>query len=210
MRLSISITILSLLFIRLTRPRAHAIDYLYKLENSYFIVFFGDPITNPKDWKIEKLESICNDNRTITYGVVQPGQDVEKGVPMVRPMDLNGYYVTLKKLKKIDKKIEKSYERTRLVGGEILLSIRGTVGPVGIASPQLQNANVSRGIAVIEPNSELKAEYLLCLFKNLRYQELLISKSKGIALKQINLRDLRQIDIMVPPISEQMKFVHFF
>ena len=76
----------------------HDLDELIK---SIFNDTFGEPISNPKGWDVDILENIVSDDCPITYGIVQPGDDVNEGIPVVRPVDLIGTYVNKTFLKKV-------------------------------------------------------------------------------------------------------------
>jgi len=192
------------------RLRAEADALTQELVQSVFLEMFGDPVTNPMGWDTAKIIDLVDPHHPITYGIVQPGEDVDEGISMVRPVDLINNYVSSSGIKKVNPKIEKNYPRSRLQGGELLVSVRGTLGPVSIALNDLSGANISRGIAIIAPNNRIIVEYLLFLFKNERFSQKMLNASKGIALKQLNLEDLKELQIPVPPIEVQNKFKRFF
>lgn len=176
------------------------------LLQSVFYEMFGDPMRNERGWDLTAVQNVVQNDRDITYGIVQPGDDTEGGIPTVRPMDLLKNYIYPHGLKRVDPQIERSYPRSRLTGGELLLSIRGTLGLVAIASNEMKNANISRGIAVIAPNSMCKVEFLLFLFKHDKIQQKIVNESKGIALQGFNLVDLRKMQIPLPPLALQQQF----
>ena len=110
---------------------------------------FGDPVSNPKGWGILRFDELVADDCPLTYGIVQPGDEFENGIPCVRPVDLKMQYVNLSDLKRIDPEISSKFKRTILKGGEILLSVRGSVGVISIAGESLKDSNVTRGIVPI-------------------------------------------------------------
>ncbi|QHE77033.1 restriction endonuclease subunit S [Hydrogenophaga sp. PBL-H3] len=62
------------------------------------------------------LEEVAEPGCSLSYGIVQPGEEVADGLPVVRPVDLNEGVVTLDGLKRIDPALAKSYDRTTLKG----------------------------------------------------------------------------------------------
>jgi type I restriction enzyme, S subunit len=180
-------------------------DYL----NSVFLKMFGNPLINPKNWKTFSLEELCCEKRRITYGIVQPGNSVQFGVPIVRSLDLLDDYVSSTGLKKIDAKIEALSPRSRIKGGELLVSVRGTIGPVAIAPTELRGSNVSRGVAILDPISTVKVEYLFGLFRLPIFRKYLDSFAKGITLRQLNLITLRSLKIPKPPLELQEEYADF-
>jgi len=189
------------------RQRQEADALTGALLQSVFLEMFGDPVRNEKGWEVKAVEEICETSRPITYGIVQPGEETDDGIPIVRPSDLLDTYVNNNiGLKKVDPKIESEYPRSRLKGGEFLISVRGTMGPMSIAGPDLADANLSRGVALVAPNSTCCSEYLLFLFKNPTMQQVVVDTSKGIGLKQFNLIDLKKMQIPLPPLALQQQF----
>ena len=63
---------------------------------------FGSKSSGDK-WPIKYLSEIVDPNCPISYGIVQPGDELEDGVPIVRPVDLNSnYYVSLEESTNVD------------------------------------------------------------------------------------------------------------
>lgn len=175
------------------------------LAQSIFLDMFGDPVTNPKGWKVSTLENIVAKDCPITYGIVQPGDEVEDGVPVVRPVDLTGTYIKRLMLKKVSQDISNSYRRTILKGDEILICVRGTTGIVSFATEELKGCNVTRGIVPLSFDKQNQWFMFWCI-KSTGMNGLIQKLTRGATLKQINIKDLRQLPIPVPPIELQKKF----
>jgi len=176
------------------------------LAQSIFYDMFGDPVTNEKGWEVKRLENVVSDNCSISYGIVQPGDDVENGVPVVRPIDLVNRIVKCKGLKVVEKSISDSYKRTILNGNELLLCVRGTTGVMSFASSDLKGCNVTRGITPLSFNERVEKQYVYYLFKSSFIQSIIAEKTRGIALKQINMKDVRELPILIPPLPLQQSF----
>jgi len=177
-----------------------------KLAQSIFYDMFGDPMENSRKWIVAKLEDVVSENCSISYGIVQPGDDVENGIPVVRPVDLISSMVYKSGLKVIDKAISDSYKRTILKGNEILFCVRGTTGIMSFASEELKGCNVTRGITPLEFGNSIDKYYAYYLLKTPYLQSIIAEKTNGIALKQINMRDVRLLPIMLPPLGLQQQF----
>lgn len=167
---------------------------------------FGDPVENDKGWEVKKLEEIVSDECPISYGIVQPGDGVENGIPVVRPVDMTHTFVYRQGLKQTTKEISNSYKRTILKGNEILLCVRGTTGLVSLATDELKGCNVTRGVAPIECNAQNDRWFVYFQFLTNAIQQYIAEYTKGIALKQINMKDVREIPFIVPPLSLQQSF----
>ena len=179
---------------------------LDKLAQSIFYDMFGDPVTNEKGWNISPLENIVSDNCTISYGIVQPGEEVEDGIPVVRPVDMVNSIVYKKGLKVIDKSISDSYKRTLLEGGELLFCVRGTTGIMSFAADELKGCNVTRGITPLSFNNNTNKYYVYYFLSTSFMKAVIAERTRGIALKQINMKDVRLLPIYCPPLSLQQEF----
>ena len=178
---------------------------LDNLAQSIFYDMFGDPVTNEKGWEVKKLENVVSKDCPISYGIVQPGENVIDGIPIVRPVDLTDTFVRLNELKKTNNEISNAYKRTILRGDELLICVRGTTGLSALATKDLKGCNVTRGIVPLffDENNRwfiyllLKQKSMLKIIRDLTY---------GIALKQINIKELRALPIPLPPLSLQQLF----
>jgi type I restriction enzyme S subunit len=158
------------------------------------------------NFETDTLENLVHEDCPLTYGIVQPGEEVNSGVPVVRPVDQKNEYIGLEGLKLIDSSISEKFSRSVLKGGEILLCVRGTTGLLSIAKEELKGANVTRGITPIWFSEEFNTQFAYHLLKSERVQRVIQKKTYGATLQQINLRDLRQIDLIKPPIELQDRF----
>jgi restriction endonuclease S subunit len=142
-------------------------------------------------------------HRPICYGVLKPGERDPEGVPLVRITDIKSNKLDEEHLYLISPALHQEFRRSQLRGGEVLLSIQGTIGRTAICPPHLAGANVSRTIAVIDPDSRCLADYL-------RYW-LLSQDGKfpvgGSTRASLNIGALRRLRVPVPPLEEQERIV---
>jgi type I restriction enzyme S subunit len=155
-------------------------------------------------WEEKCLEDLADEKCTLSYGIVQPGEEYSDGLPIIRPTDLTSRFIGLKGLKKINPKLADGYKRTKLIGDELLLCVRGSTGVVSVSLKELRGANVTRGIVPIRFNSEIiNQEFGYYLLISNYIQKQIKAKTYGAALMQINIRDLRKILAPFPSIKEQ-------
>ncbi len=179
---------------------------------SQFIEKIGDSRSNPKGWDIYTLRELVVPSCPISYGIVQPGEDIEEGgVPIVRPVDLDDtHWVTAKGLKRTTKEISDAYRRTILDGNELLLCVRGTTGLVGLATEELKGCNVTRGITPLSFNERVDRVFMLCMFLSDGIQEFISDNTIGSALRAINMAVIREMKFPVPPIDIQRSFASLY
>lgn len=160
-------------------------------------------------WNVSDLSDVVASNCSLSYGIVQPGEDREDGLPIVRPTDLGRKIITPTGLKRIDPSRADSYSRTTLKGADLLLCVRGTTGTLSIASEALAGANVTRGIVPIRFNEDIIDQgfgYYALISPFVQAQ--IAEATYGAALMQINIRDLRKLKIRFPSIEDQASILH--
>lgn len=162
----------------------------------------------PDQTKDILLENCVHPECSLSYGIVQPGNEFENGIPVVRPVDLTEKIVHKDNLKKVNPEISNSYKRTILRGGEILLCVRGTTGVVSFAGDDLKNCNVTRGIVPLFFKEGINAKYMYHLFHSKDVINQITNKTQGAALQQINISDLKKIKITIPKETEQARIVN--
>lgn len=182
------------------------LNELDNLAQSLFYEMFGDPITNEKGWDSDVLENVVANDCSISYGIVQPGDDIIDGVPVVRPVDLVTNVVEREGLKRVAKNISDSYRRTILKGGEILLCVRGTTGVMSFASDGLVGCNVTRGITPLFFDNKINRYYAFCYLNSKYIQDIIADNTRGATLKQINMKDVRMLPMLIPPLELQQQF----
>ena len=163
-------------------------------------VFHGQGV----GWNVIAFEDAVDDACTLSYGIVQPGDEYAGGLPIVRPTDLGAKIIEIEGLKRIDPGLANSYRRTTLRGGDLLLCVRGTTGQISIASSNLTGANVTRGIVpIFFERSVVSQELGYYLMRSGAVQSQIRERTYGTALQQINIGDLRNLKLPIPPKTEQ-------
>lgn len=160
----------------------------------------------PDGWSYIPLEQLAQKN-SVTYGVVQPGSHCESGVPIVRVNNFTDGRIELADVMRIAPEIESKYGRTRLEGGEVLLTVVGSVGQVAVVPEQLKGFNVARAVAVIHPTHEVEPQWLALCLRSPLSQHLLTSRANTTVQTTINLKDLRALPVPIPPAPEREKLI---
>ena len=175
-----------------------------------FVEMFGDPVDNPMNWKKKKLKDIVTEDCTISYGIVQTGEEQREGIPVFRPVDIVNHTPKVEELKKTTEFISDRYKKTLLKGHELLITVRANIADTFIADKEFMGCNVGRGIVPIRTQEDImRLEFLKCLIDNRHLNDILKSKAKGITLIQLNMEDLRNVELIIPPIDLQIDYLKY-
>lgn len=160
----------------------------------------------PKHWGSSPLDDLINKSRPICYGVLKPGPNTADGIPLVRITDIQGGVLGTEGLYRITPGLDMEFKRSKLEGGELLLSIQGTIGRVAIAGPELQGANISRTIARISlDSSKILPEFVYHWMMSQAGQDALFGLISGTTRSSLNIGTLRKLPVPVPPLNEQRR-----
>lgn len=202
------VSILDESFAAIAKVKANAEQNLNNAKELFESYLQGVFENKGEGWEEKFLEEVADEKCTLSYGIVQPGDEYTNGLPVIRPTDLTSRFISLNGLKRIDPKLADGYKRTKLIGDELLLCVRGTTGVVSIATTELKDANVTRGIVPIRFNSKIiNQEFGYYLLISNYIQKQIRAKTYGAALTQINIGDLRKIYTPYPSLKAQQAIV---
>jgi type I restriction enzyme S subunit len=149
------------------------------------------------------LDSAIEQGRPICYGILMPGLGVENGIPVVKVRDFPDGYIREGDLLQTTPEIEAPYKRSRLKTGDLLISIRGTIGRMAEVPLSLNGANITQDTARLSISPEHNRGYLRAVLESRFVERQIQSRITGLAVKGINIGELRQIQIPLPARSKQ-------
>lgn len=157
--------------------------------------------------KCKPLCELVDRSRGIPYGIVQTGKPYPNGVPTIRCGDIKNYSVKYSDLKRVKPEVAESYSRTTLVGGEVLLAIRGSIGETCTVPDEFRGVNISREVAMIPVTNQVSPQFVMYFLRSRSATEFIGVNTKGSAQRGINLRDLRNLPVPTLLIEDQMEIV---
>jgi type I restriction enzyme S subunit len=162
----------------------------------------------PDGWTLSSIEALA-EPKGIAYGVLKPGPQVEGGVPMLRVSDVRNGRVDQSQLYGISDELDHEYRRTKLRGGEVLVSIQGSVGRAAVVPPELAGANISRTLAMIRLCEPELAGWVQLALESPQIQHAIRHVIGGTTRDSLNLRDLRRLEIPIAPEPQRSALLSF-
>lgn len=164
-------------------------------------------ISVPEEWSLSSLEDVTSPLRLIQYGILKPGQDVPGGVPYVKVMNIREDEVKLDKIRHTTPDIHANYLRSSLREGDLLLTIRGTVGRLAFVPRELDGGNITQDTVRIDVLPAMCPRFVFWYLHSPMAERYFRENQKGVAVRGINVGDVRPMEIPVPSRGEQDEVV---
>ena len=182
------------------------------LIKSRFIEMFGDPVLNPKKWKIEKLKTLTS---KIGSGATPKGgreSYISEGISLVRSMNVYKGYFEYEGLAHITEDQARELDNVTLQENDVLINITGaSVARCCILPKDVLPARVNQHVSILRATEKLNPVYLSNLLITDTEQRVLlgIGGAGGATREAITKTELETLDIPVPPLSLQNQFASF-
>ena len=150
-----------------------------------------------------KRQRLSRPGSSITYGIVQAGPHIEEGIPYIRTSDMSGDSLSIETCQRTSYEIDRSYTRSKVNTGDLVVAIRATVGKVLVVPEELDGANLTQGTAKFSPGNQVLTDFIKLSFESRYLQAQIDASSKGATFAEITLDALRRLVFAVPSISEQ-------
>lgn len=150
----------------------------------------------PEDWITQPTAAIVTPNAPICYGVVQVGAYTDSGIPIIAIKFVKN--ISHAPLHRTALSLESPYIRSRVKGGDILISIKGTIGRVGIV-PEGFKGNISRELARLRIKENLSSEYVAHQLEGGLAQDRISRAIVGTTRLEFSIATLRDFKIPLPP-----------
>ncbi|WP_236716009.1 restriction endonuclease subunit S [Leptospira interrogans] len=192
----------------LIAQRKESIRLLDELVKSKFLEMFGDPVKNEKGWEVKKIDEIA-EVRIGPFGSLLHAKDyIENGIPLINPSHMidGNVVVDCSQTITVDKFQMLSAYHLKL--NDIVVARRGEIGRCAIVKSNKKQL-CGTGSMFLRVKNDYVPLLLQYQIYNTSIKELLVSKSKGVTMKNLNSTTLGETFVINPPINIQNQFVKF-
>lgn len=185
----------------LIRKRKQQIDLLDEFLRSVFVDMFGDPVSNPKGWRVHKLLRLGQLNRGKSKHRPRNDPALLGGpYPLIQTGDVAkpGLYI---------KDFAQTYSEVGLAqsklwpAGTLCITIAANIAKTGILT---FDACFPDSVVAFSPNEKTNVNFVQFWFIFL--QKIIEANAPESAQKNINLRILENLDVICPPKGLQDRF----
>jgi Restriction endonuclease S subunits len=189
------------------RKRQEALKLVDDLVKSQFIEMFGDPVTNPKGWKIGNIGLVGHVGGGYAF---KSSEFVEEGVPIIRIGNIMNFRINLDDSVMCHRELLAKYQDYVCNKNDILMAMSGaTVGKPGIFM-QDETALINQRVARIRVDDKIcSPSFMFELIKSNYFQNQVQQLSAGCAQPNISGKQIENIPCPVPPVPLQNEFAAF-
>ncbi|WP_428235749.1 restriction endonuclease subunit S [Gracilimonas sp.] len=180
-----------------------------ELIQSVFLEMFGDPVTNPKGWKVGSLTDYGSLKNGLNYSSNETGTKI-------RSLGVGDFGVLSKidDIREISRiELDEAPPKNYLLKDNDLVFVRSNgnkelVGRCLVIYPGNEDVTFSGFCIRYRPtSSSINSTYLSHLFRVKSFRNYMLKDGRGANIQNINQKLLSQLDIPLPDFSKQNQFV---
>lgn len=141
-----------------------------------------------------------------TYGF----EWVEDGIPFFRNDSIKENRFVFGKYSHISQEANATLIRSEIIANDILIAITGDIGKVAIIPISIEKANINQHMAKIRVLESLDSYFTYQYLSTENIQKEYKRIKTGLSMPQLSLEQIRNINILAPVKTEQIKIGSFF
>lgn len=197
--------------------RQKQLQKLDELVKARFVELFGDPISNPLGWPVKRLDDISS---LITNGNTPKGGSdnyVSEGIIFLRSQNVWRNRIDLDDVAYIDAATHAEMAKSGVHDKDILITKTGRIntensslGRAALFRGADNSANINGHVYLVRLDGTTIPEYVVAILTGEAYRRYIRKVCVGgIDKRQINLDQVENFPIILPPIGLQQQFVAF-
>lgn len=189
----------------IVRRKENEFELLDELVRARFVEMFGNPANNPYNFSKMKLGKICD----VRDGTHDSPKYQTVGYPLITSKNLTSGEIDFSNCNYIKEEDYKKINlRSEVTRGDIIMPMIGTIGNPIIVNTDIRFA--IKNVALIKFNNNTLQNIYVKYFLGSDYFDFSVLRNiRGGTQKFIALKDLRDLDILVPPLELQNQFASF-
>lgn len=188
--------------------RREALKELDSLTQSIFIEMFGDPIQNPKGWKVAPLSSCAERIQIGPFGTQLHEEDyIEGGIPLVNPTHIHMGKIRPDRSLTVSEVKYKQLSQYHLDVGDLILGRRGEMGRCAVVGSLERGWLCGTGSLFVRPRTDaMTSTYLSHIISSPSMRRYLENVAQGVTMANLNKVIVGALPIPVPPLERQHQF----
>ena len=197
--------------------RQREIDALDELIKARFVEMFGEPIDNPMNWPVKTMKELSS---LITNGNTPKGGSenyVEQGIVFLRSQNVWRNRIDLSDVAYIDEETHGKLKKSSVHHNDILITKTGRIntensslGRAALYTGEDNSANINGHVYLIRLKNGVDPRFVVTILTGEAYRKYIRKVCVGgIDKRQINLDQVEEFPIILPPLEQQVQFSEF-
>lgn len=183
-----------------------AVELLKRINPNFTPCDNGHREKLPQGWSITELTNLADIKNG--YAFKSSNYISSNGVRLIRIANVQDGYIEDKMPQFYPFDKMKALKDFMLTEGDILMSLTGNVGRVGILTNELLPAALNQRVACIKEHPNIIAKkFLFYTFQTSNFSKDCVKSGKGVAQLNISTEWLKHYFILIPPLTEQQRIV---
>ena len=163
----------------------------------------------PTHWEVKRLRYLFRD--VYRYPTYYDIPYVDEGVPEIRGEALvDGEIIELEDQRYISAETNARFPRTILSVGDLVMSVRGTMGKIGVVRESFKGANITANLLRLSPNEkQAKSGHISWLFRSVFFKQALDRVCPQTTIQTVTMPQLSSIELPLPPLPEQRAIAEY-
>lgn len=180
------------------------------LTQSLFLDMFGDPVTNPKDWKTIQLVKVTS--KIGSGSTPRGGKESyrDEGISLIRSLNIYDNKFKYKNLAHISDEQADKLKNVIVKENDVLFNITGaSICRSTIVPKDVLPARVNQHVSILRPLiGKLNPLFLnhFLISENVKNQLLGVGSGGGAVMQAITKKQLTDLEIIIPPFELQNRF----
>ena len=191
--------------------RKQELQLLDELIKARFVEMFGDPVDNSKGYPVHQLSEYITSLTSGSRGWAQYCVD-----------DGDEWFITIKNVKDchiftdnmqpVNAPDNAEAKRTKVQEGDLLISITADLGRTGVVTKEIaeHGAYINQHLSCIRINRDvLNPLFVAHYMESPAGKEQFVAKNQSAVKAGLNFNSINSLQLIVPPLAEQNRFIDF-
>ena len=179
---------------------------LDNLAQAIFYDMFGDPIENPKRWKVKNIGDIA-DVKIGPFGSLLHASDyVNGGHPVINPVHLKAGKIVAEDDFTVNDDMYAQMMSYVLHKNDIVFGRRGDIGRCALVTQEQDGYLCGTGSLFVRFNIQVQPLFSVATLMHKSITDFLLKKAKGATMLNINCGIVEDIPFILPPLALQQSF----
>lgn len=130
----------------------------------------------------------------------------DSGIPFLRVQNIFGGQINFKEdTLFIDSNTHTALKRSQIQGGDVLVTIAGTIGRTGVVPHDAPEMNCNQAVAIVRPTQEIERSYLRHWLESQEARSQMLGSTVTGTISNLSLSQLGELRVPLPPLEAQRR-----